>query len=289
MPLRNQDTYNIKVKGEPKEVTDIRKKILETFDGLTFVDEGHKYFLGDEELLSVSSVVSEYELEFDAESKAIAYAEKHGETPEYWLDEWKFNNLKATTTGTQVHSYSESLAWLNLGHPENITEDNKYKYIEDKCWLIPTRPKEEASLSFWNKFGKEDLSNLYVVLPETRVFNVGKNLKYAGTFDLLVYYDNPKDKSKSGLIVFDYKTNANLYKDYSRVHHVMMKQPFDKLFNEPFGGYSVQLSLYTMALEKIGLNVIGRRLIWLKDDCTYEIIKTEYLKNELLSIDNTLL
>ena len=284
MPLRNQDKYLIHVENEPPEAYEIRKKILETFDGLEFIDEGHKYFLNNIELQSVSNVVSAFESEFDTERKAIEYAEKNGETPEYWKDIWKFKNLKATTTGTAVHSYAESLAWLHVGYTENITDDNKYKYISDKGWLIPTRPKEDSALNFWNNLPE----NLYVVLPETRVFNIGDKLKYAGTFDLLCYYDSPTDKSKSGLIVFDYKTNADLYKDFSRTHNKKLKQPFEDLFDEPYGGYTIQLSLYTIALEKIGLKTIGRRLIWLKEDGTYEIIPTKYMKNELLSIDNTL-
>ena len=59
MPLRDQDKYLITVKGEPKEVSDIRKKILNSFSDLVFIDEGHKYFLHEKELISVSSFVSE--------------------------------------------------------------------------------------------------------------------------------------------------------------------------------------------------------------------------------------
>ena len=125
MPLRDQEKYNIKVIGEPSEVTEIRKKILESFNGLEFVDEGHKYFLNGEELISVSVLAGRFESEFDTVEKARSYAIKNGETPEYWMDKWRFTNLKATVTGTQVHSYAESLAWLHIGHPENITEDNK--------------------------------------------------------------------------------------------------------------------------------------------------------------------
>lgn len=285
MPLRNQDKYKIKVEGEPQEVTEIRSKILDVFDGLEFVDEGHKYFLGDVELQSVSNVVSAFESEFDTEAKARAYAEKNGETPEYWIDQWRFKNLKATTTGTQVHSYAESLAWLHIGHPENITEDNKYKYIADKGWLIPTRPQEESALNFWKNFPE----NLYVVLPETRIYNIGETIKYAGTFDLLCYYDHPLDKSKSGLIVFDWKTNGDLYKDFARTHNKRLKEPFEELFDESYGGYTIQLSLYSIALEKVGFNVIGRRLVWLKNEGEYEIIPVKYMKNEILSLDNKLI
>jgi len=284
MPLRDESKYNIIVEGEPKEVTEIRKKILSSFDGLEFVDEGHKYFLNGQELVSVSSIVSQFEEEFDTPAKAAAYAEKNGETAEYWIDQWKLINLKATITGTQVHSYGESLAWLHMGCPENITDDNKYKYIKDKGWLIPTRPKEIAALNFFESFPE----NTYVVLPETRIYNIGDRFKYAGTFDLLVYYDHPTDKSKSGLIVMDWKTNREIYKEYSREHGKMMIWPFGELYDEPYGGYTIQLNLYTIALRKIGLNVIGRRIIWLKEDETFEIIPVDDVSENIFKLDEKL-
>lgn len=284
MPLRDQSKYEIVVPGEPKEVTEIRKHILHAFGDLEFVDEGHKYFLHGEELPSVSSIASRFESEFDTVAKATAYAEKNGQTPEYWMDQWKFTNLKATTTGTQVHGYAESLAWMYMAHPENIVDDQKYKYVEDKNWLIPTRPKEESALKFWKEFPK----NTYVVLPETKVFNIGNTLKYAGTFDLLVYYKNPKDDSKSGLVIMDWKTNSSIYKEFSRMKQKMLAEPFQNLFDEPYGGYSIQLSLYILALEKIGMNVLGGRIIWLKDDGTYEIVSVPYLKEPFHLIDKTI-
>ena len=190
--------------------------------------------------------------------------------------------MKATVSGTQVHSYGESLSWLYLGHPENITEDNKYKYIADKNWLIPTRPKENAALSFFENFPE----NTYIVLPETRIYNIGDRFKYAGTFDLLVYYDHPTDKSKSGLVVMDWKTNREIYKEFSREHGKMMVWPFSDLFDEPYGGYVLQTNFYSLALEKIGLKVIGRRIIWLKDDETYEIIPAPDISQNIRKLDN---
>ena len=53
-----------------------------------------------------------------------------------------------------------------------------------------------------------------------------------------------------------------------------MLPPFDKFINEPQGEYTAQLSLYQIPLEDIGLKVIDRRLIWLKQDGTYEKIPT---------------
>lgn len=287
MPKRDQETYKIEIKNEPTEVRDIRNKILDTFNELEFIEEGHKYFLRGEELRSVSSVVSDYEEPFDSERKAAEYALKHGETKEYWLDQWRWNNLKATTTGTLVHSYAESLSWIKAGHPEMITPENVCKYISEKNWLIPTRTKEEAALKFW----KDMPDSLHIVLPETKVYS-GVNptlspfkFNYAGTFDLLLYYKHPTNDALSGLLLCDYKTNAELMKEYARKFGKFLKPPFNDIYDEPMGGYTIQQSLYQIPMEDIGLKVLGRRLIWLKDDATYEVIKlpdvTEKLRKDL--------
>lgn len=262
------------VEGEPEIVTDIREQILTAFGDLVFVEDGHHYYLNGTEIPSVSTVVHRFSHPFDEDAQATRYAIKNGKTKEYWLDEWKYKSLKATTTGTLVHEFGESLGWLRAGHPEFITTSCKPKYIADKGWLVPTRPKEEAIIKFFDELPPD----LHFVLNETKVYS-NKNPKfqtkqqYCGTFDLLFYYKHPYDDTKSGLVIYDYKTNASLVKEYSRAHNKMMLEPFEHLYDEPLGTYTLQLSAYQIPLEDIGLKVIGRRLVWLEDDGTYEIRK----------------
>ena len=278
-----QDENLIVVKGEPKIVTEIRTKILNSFKDLEFEPGPHKYFLHGEELPSVSNVAHQFKFEQDFNIIAQNYAEKNGFTAQYWLDKWKFNNLRATTTGTCVHEYGESLGWLRNGHPEFITEENKVKYVEEKGWLIPTRPKEEAILKFYDEFPQY----LHFVLAETKVYaNREENEKYmvstpyAGTFDLLGYYDHPIDKSQSGLVILDWKTNKALEDDFSRCHNKMLLEPFQDLYDEPLSLYTLQLSLYALCLRNIGFDIKGLRVIWLKEDKTYELIKLRDLSTE---------
>ena len=288
MPLRDESKYYIKVEGEPDEVTQIRKKILDSFNDLEFIEEGHKYFRNGQEYASVSSIAARFEEQFDTDAKAEAYAQKNGKTAEYWKKKWLFTNQKATTTGTQVHSYGESMAWLHMGFPENITADKKYAYNADENWLMPTRPKEDAALAFWDDLPE----NVYVGLPETRVYtNANPELpqfreNYAGTFDLLLYYKHPTDPSKSGLCIRDWKTNREIYKEFSRSRGKMMLYPFNNLYDEPFGAYTIQLNCYQIPLEDIGLKILDRKIIWLKDDGTYELIPvdncTKTLRNYFL-------
>ena len=278
---------NLVIKGEPKEVTDIRNKILTEFKDLTFIEEGHKYFLNGQQLPSVSEVTHGFcQYPFDEQAQSITYAEKHGETPQHWLDKWKFTNLKATTSGTLVHEYGESLGWLRNGHPELITESCKTKYVKDKNWLIPTRPKEEAVLKFYDELNP----NLHFVLAETKVYT-GKNkgltnLKqdYCGTFDILFYYKDPVDDERSGLCIFDFKTNKELTKDYSRENGKMLLAPFGDYYEEPLSYYTAQLSCYQIPLEDIGLKVIARRIVWLRDDGTYELLPLQDVTDRLREV-----
>lgn len=276
----------IHINGEPKEVYEIRKKILDSFGDLVFIDEGHKYYLNGVEIPSVTNVVKQFEHEEDWDLIAERYALKHGETAEYWQDKWKYNNLRATTTGTLVHEFGESMAWLKNGHPELITQSCRSKYVSDKGWLIPTRGKEEAIVKFWN-----DVPDCYhFILAETKVYS-NKNpefqtkQQYCGTFDWNMYYKHPVDDSKSGIIIFDYKTNRDIANDYARANGKYLTAPFGDMVEEPLSVYTLQLSAYQIPLEDIGLRVIGRKIIWLKDDGTYEKIdlpdKTKELREVL--------
>lgn len=274
------------VPNEPSEVTEIRNKILNEFNDLVFEEGPHKYYLNGVELPSVSHVTHQFSVPFESDEVAERYAEKNGMTKEYWLDQWKFNNLRATTTGTLVHAYGESLGWMRNGHPEKITEENKCKYIKEKNWLIPTRKKEEAILKFYDELNE----NLHFVLAETKVYT-GKNKEvtnlkqdYAGTFDILFYYKDPNDDSKSGLCIFDFKTNSELYKDFNRNNGIMMYAPFSDMYSEPYGAYTLQLSAYQMPLEDIGLKVIARRIVWLKEDGTYELIPLKDVTKQLREV-----
>lgn len=272
---------DIRIEGEPQVVYEIRKKILTEFDDLRFDPEPHKYYIGDRELPSVSHVAHQFQEETDFGIVAEKYAVEHGYDAQYWLDKWKFNNLKATTTGTSVHEYGESLGWVRNGHPELITEENKVKYIADKGWLIPTRNKEEAVLKFWDELPP----NLHFVLAETKVYsNKGEasnvNTQFAGTFDLLFYHLHPTDDSKSGLVIWDYKTNKSLISYYNRDHNKTLLEPFNHMVDEPLSLYTLQLSLYALCLRGIGLNVIGNRIIWLQEDCNYAIEKLQDLSTE---------
>lgn len=277
------------IANEPIEAREARKLILESFQDLEFFEDGHRYLLHGKSLNSVSQVSHRFESHpFDAETQAVIYAAKHGKTAKYWKDQWLCNSFRATTLGTKTHEFGESLAYLKAGHPEFIRPSMKVQYLEEKNYLADIHPKENAARLFLTELP----SSYHLVLNETKVYsgknpNLALNLKeqLCGTFDMLYWYDGDGNTSKAGFVVFDYKTNTSLYNDYSRKNDIMMLKPFEKMFQEAYSEYSIQLSLYSLMLEDIGLNVLERAIIWLKDDGTYEKITlpdlTDALRNTL--------
>lgn len=274
------------MRQEPVCVTSDRLLITETFKDLVFIEEGHKYFLHGKELPSVSAVTHRYKPEFDADKVAIGYAKKNGQTPEYWKDQWKFKNLKATTTGTRVHEFGEGLFWLRMGRPDLIPDSAKGSYIPDKGWLIPTRPKEEAVLKFYNELPDTD----FPVLAETKVYNNFNPsappmiTSYCGTFDILFYREIPGRDDLSGYIIRDFKTNRELYSDYAKTRKKVCLPPFSDLPDEAFSMYTLQLGCYQIPLEDLGLKIIGREIIWLRDSGDYELIQVPNITTRLRNI-----
>ena len=61
----------------------------------------------------------------------------------------------------------------------------------------------------------------------------------------------------------------------------MLLPPFENFYDEAQSLYTLQLSCYQIPLEDIGLKVIGRRLIHLKEDGTYEKIPLKDVTKEL--------
>ena len=273
------------IEGEPDTVAKARKLILESFSDLEFYEDGHKYLLHGKQLNSVSGIGHRFIAKpFDEAVQAIEYAKRHGETADFWIKKWHCNSFRATTLGTKTHEYGESLGYLQAGHPELIRDSVRVQYNETYNYLAPIHPKEEAV----ELFMKELPSSYHLVLNETKVYSgknpdSSKNLKeqICGTFDMLYWFDGNGDETKAGFVILDYKTNANLYSEFNRNHQRMLLPPFDNLFEEDYGLYVIQLNLYALMLEDIGLPVIARKIVWLKDDSTYEIIDTPCISDSL--------
>ena len=271
------------VPGEPAIVTDARRYVLSEFQDLEFYEEGHRYVLNGQSLPSVSNVAHRFIREpFDESRQAVRYAARNGQTPQYWIQQWRQNSFRATTLGTKTHAYGESLGYLRAGLPERICPSIQAQYMPEYGFLAPIHPKEEAVLKFMNELP----CSMHLVLNEAKVYS-GKNScqkrnlseQIAGTFDML-YYNDGCDGQPEGFMILDYKTNANLANEYNRKYGRMLREPFNAMTEEDLSLYTIQLSLYALMLEDIGIPIISRRIVWLKDS-EYQIVPVEDVTEKL--------
>ena len=259
-----------------------RKLLEEKFGNIQFVEEGHEYFIEKEKYTPVSTIISEYEQPFDEDRVAENYARKNHRTKEDVLKEWKFKNLKSTIGGSRVHEFGESYTNMLAGFPDKICEANKKQYVDCKgeMMLIPTFPKESAVKKFYD----EKSGYLTPVGAEFKLStrHMGDKVrKICGTCDLLFYEEDPLF-GEGQFVLADWKTNASLTNDYKRKNKICMKFPFDNMIDDALSHYTLQFNLYRRMLESVGVKIGDMRLIWLKEDGNYEIVKIGKLNDSIL-------
>ena len=259
-----------------------RKLLCEKFGNIQFVEEGHEYFIEKEKYTPVSTVISEYEQPFDEDRVAENYARKNNRTKEDVLKEWKFKNLKSTIGGSRVHEFGESYTNMVAGFPEKICESNRKQYVDcrGEMVLVPTYSKEFSVKKFYDE--KSDC-----LIPVGAEFKLStrymgdKVRKICGTCDLLFYEEDPLF-GEGQFVLADWKTNAYLKNDFKRKNGICMKFPFDNMIDDALSHYTLQFNLYRKMLESVGVKIGDMRLIWLKEDGDYEIIKIGKLSDSIL-------
>ena len=272
---------------EPKEITEMRENVISAFSNLEFIEEGHIYNIHNpdgsviEKIPSASAIIHRFEPEADWDDIANNYALKRDLNVDDVKRKWKENNLRATNSGSVHHLYGEMLQnFIRTGDKNVICEAMKPQY--EQGYLIPSSGKQDAIMKYWEELFVID--DIYPFMAECKMYmplgnKYGINEIFCGTADILLAY---KKNNKYKLLVNDYKTNASLSSSYNQSNGVTMLPPFDDMIDEPLSHYTIQLSLYSMMLENLGYDVIDRRIIWLKDDGTYEKIKVPYIKDKII-------
>lgn len=264
------------------EYKNAKKYIDDKFKDIEFIEESHQYFIDKKEYTPVSNVIKEYEVYVDWDEKAANYALKHGLVKENVQRDWKLNNLKYTIGGTKIHEFGESYTNLLIGRPDLICESNKRQYIKEYNTLVPTHPKEESIIKFYNELNFDSF-DYTPIGAEFRLSTkyIENSRPICGTCDLLFYRKDLVFPEDSGYVIMDWKTNSKLYNDYNRKFKVNMLPPFNSMIDENISHYTLQFNLYQRMLESIGLNVVDRILVWLKDD-GYEKINITKIDDDII-------
>lgn len=226
------------------------QNIRREFIKLDFDEEKHVYFVDNKPLkASVSKLIKDYYIPFNAEEVAERKAKRTGLTKEDYLKEWKEINLEAINRGHRVHLFGE-----------------EYPYKKGR--MTPFCLQEQAVIKFWDELPE----HIILVGVEIRMYHKEKG--YAGTADILLF-----DTMNQTYIIADYKTNKNLFKNFQGK---TMINGFEHKLDMPFSHYEIQLSHYQILVEQVmGIKVSRRIVIHLEMDGNYKMYDCEDVRHLL--------
>lgn len=248
-------------------------ELNKAFGDFKFFENGHYYeYKGKRVGVSVTTFIHEYCNEFDELGMAEKSAIKNNKSVQEILNEWHYKRDFSCEKGTDGHNYSQHL-WSG----------NKYEMLKfdmsDEYYQSVFKIHRQAE-NFYRDY-KEHLEHLFDELPiGSEEFNI------ASCCDHLFY-----NKLTGGLVLVDYKTNTDIYKDKkyyenSRKKPPKMKIPLQHLEDLTITHYYIQLSIYKFLIEKYtGLKVEEMFIVYFSENIeNYEIIPIPYLKKEVETI-----
>lgn len=236
------------------------------FGNFKFFSEDHHYECNGKRVgISVTSFYSQYENEFDSETIAEKVAIRDNKTIQEVLNEWEYKNKFAVTKGSTCHEFAQSLWSGEKWQPLLFDESEKY--------LSAVGQIQEQAINFKLDYQDrlEHLADEFIIGSE--------EYDIASAVDHLFI-----NKLTGGLVLADYKTNSDIYKNEKYAKN--MKVPLSHLKDTTLNHYAIQLSIYKFLIEKYAdIEIEDMFIIWFSElNEEYKIIKVPYLKEEVKEI-----
>jgi hypothetical protein len=244
--------------------------LKDSFKDFKFYEDGHYYECKGKRVgVSVTTFIHEYCNEFDELGMAEKSAIKNNKSVQEILDEWHYKRDFSCEKGTTCHEFAQALWSRSIYNPLRFDNSEEYKMAVAKIRCQAINFHEDYS---------DTLEHLIDELPiGSEEFNI------ASCCDHLFY-----NKLTGGLVLVDYKTNTDIYKDKkyyenARKKPPKMKIPLQHLEDLTITHYYIQLSIYKFLIEKYtGLKVDEMFIVYMSENIeNYEIIPIPYLKKEV--------
>lgn len=184
---------------------------------IIFEPVAHRYFHQGRELKSVTAVTGKLKPAFDSQRMSLRVANRRGISQEDVLKEWEKTRDEAGERGRQLHSAVE--AFLTTGE------------------IALTMPLFRQWHKWWSGI-------MVPAAVEYIIADLGFGI--AGTVDLVGW--SPKTNLYH---VLDWKTNKNFTVESKYGDRLLV--PFSELEYSDLEGYSLQVSLYRLMLERQGV------------------------------------
>lgn len=249
------------------------QELNKVFGDFKFFEENHTYTYKDKPIsIGATGLIEQYTQDFDAEVVAEKVAIRDNKTIQEVLDEWKQKNKYACDKGHLGHLYAQSL-W----NGENVLDEIE-KFTNGLETPLDKILDQADNFYCDYKDRLEHLADEYVIGSE--------EYDIASAIDHLFI-----NKLTGGLVLVDYKTNSDIYKDqkyYKNSHKKppKMKVPLHNIDDFTIKHYHIQLSIYKYIVEKYtNLQIEEMFIVYFSENIeNYEIIEIPYLKEEVEKI-----
>ena len=245
------------------------KELNKAFGDFKFFEKDHHYeYKGERVGMSVTRLIEEYTQEFDSQTIAERVALKQNKSVQEVLDEWKAKNDWACRKGTAGHEAVQNLWAVRIRRiDEMFNPKNSEQQMKD-LGNIMLQGRNFFS-DYYDRL--EYLADEYVIGSQ--------EYDIASAIDGLFI-----NKLTGGLILVDYKTNSDIYKNEK--YAKSMKVPLSHLKDTTLNHYAIQLSIYKYIVEKYtNLKFEEMFIVWFSENIdNYQIIEVPYLKEEVEEI-----
>lgn len=256
----------------------IPMELFTKFNKIKFHDDIHKYYLGDKNLISVTTVLHKYQEEFDAYYWSNRKKEELQLTQEEVLLYWKALNIKSQIKGSAIHNYAEllynnkvykydnekSLSILGKDHIE-ILQRKGEKTIEEEFKIVK---------GYVDNFYNDSFGKLIPIKTEFVVFD--EEWELAGMMDILFW-----NVKKQCFQIWDWKTNKELNKESK--YKIKLKKVLSHLQDCEFEIYSLQLTTYKRIIERnTGIKIEGCYIVWFNEvNENYRVLQCNDYSDEI--------
>lgn len=256
----------------------IPMELFTKFNRIKFHDDIHKYYLGNKNLISVTTVLHKYQEEFDAYYWSNRKKEELQLSQEEVLLYWKALNIKSQIKGSAVHNYAEllynnkiykydnerSLTLLGKEHIEILARKGE-KTIEEEFKIVKT---------YVDNFYNDSFGKLIPIKTEFVVFD--EEWELAGMMDILFW-----NVTKQCFQIWDWKTNKELNKESK--YKIKLKKVLNHLHDCEFEIYSLQLTTYKRIIERnTGIKIEGCYIVWFNEvNENYKILQCNDYSDEI--------
>lgn len=249
-----------------------KKILIDTFKDFKFFEKDHHYeFKGKRVGISVTSLISQYENEFDKYNIAGMVATRDKKDITQVLKEWQYKADFACRKGSTCHEFAQS-RWSK--EPYELD-----KFDESEEYLNAVLRIQKQAVNFY-----EDYKDVFVHIADELIIG-SEEFDIASAVDHLFY-----NKLTGGLVLVDYKTNSILkgYNDDGKntKYAKKMKVPLNHIKDITLNHYYLQLSIYKYLIEKYTSLKVDEMFIvyFTENNDNYEIIEIPYLEKEVKQI-----